>query len=237
MPVTNGPLAEFGRTLKELRDDLMKRLGYGAQVNNPPPGMKDLLNSFLAEAQELLHARYSVLRTQRTYSWPLVAGQRYYDLADGDDGADTALDPAAVSWVGVIDNGQWHPLRAGIDPTLYSHDLTGRPERYVIRDSIEVWPAPAESGGEIAVIGNFGLTTFTADTDRTSVDPRAVFLLALANAKAHYRQPDAGNYTQQLEVYIDNKVAGSHQTRRYVSGYDRRTDLIYTAPRPTVPFE
>jgi hypothetical protein len=237
MPVYNGPLADYGKTRKQLRDDLMRRLGYGAQVNNPPPGMADLLNSFLAEAQELLHARYTVLRTERTYAWPLEAGQRFYALEDGDDGAATRLDPLAVTWVGIVDeDGQWRPLRAGIDPTLYSHEMAGRPERYVIRDSIEVWPVPDESAGEIAVRGHFGLAPFDDDSDATSVDPRAVFLLALANAKAHYRHPDAGNYTQQLEVYVDNIVAGSHQTRRYVPGYDRRADFIYTAPRPTEPF-
>ena len=41
--VYNGPLATYGRTLAELRGDLMRRLGYGAQASNPPPGMADLL--------------------------------------------------------------------------------------------------------------------------------------------------------------------------------------------------
>ena len=30
------------RTLKSLRDEMLRRLGFGAQVDNPPPGMADL---------------------------------------------------------------------------------------------------------------------------------------------------------------------------------------------------
>jgi hypothetical protein len=231
----NCTLHTEGATLKQQRDDLMRRLGYGAQVNNPPPGMADLLNSFLREAQELIYQRYTATRTERTYSWPLVPGQRFYAIADGVDGATTELDPSGLTWVGIAED-TWRPLAAGIPPELYSHDVTGRPERYAVGDCIEVWPAPAEATGQLVVRGRFGLLPYVADTDTATADSRAVFLLALANAKAHYRQPDAGNYTQQLEVYIDNLVAGSHQTRRYVPGHDRRADGVYTAPRPSVPF-
>jgi hypothetical protein len=341
------------RTLLSLRSELMGRLGYGAQAANPPPGMTDLLNSFLQEAQELLYRRYEVLRTERFFSWPLTAGVTLYDLPDNAEGdalptpvpaafatattggsllagtyyyrisainargetlasAETSqvvlgvatntvtvnwsavvapdgvsavtgyriygrtigterliatvglvttyidtgaitpagalpssnttsvcskkLDPRKVSWVGAIRDEIWYPLTCGIPPTLYSHEYQNWPQRYEIRQCIQIWPAPAETLGSLVIKGRFGLAAFTADTDKVTIDDRAVFLLALANAKSHYRQPDANNYVAQLEVFIDNLVAGAHQTRRYVPGRDDRCDYIYTRPVPTVPF-
>lgn len=332
------------RTLKQLRDDMMRRLGFGAQVNNPPPGMAELLNSFLVEAQELLYRRYDVLRTERFYSWPLLVGVRFYGIADNaeaatlatptgvtvatasggtlaagsyayrvsatnangetlasteamvtagasgkntitvpavtgatgynfygrtagaelllgssattsfvDDGSLTPagalpvsnttaicpkmLDPRKVSWVGVERDGRWYPLQGGIPPELYSLILTNNwPQRYEIRSAIEVWPAPGDTLSTLRVKGDFGLEAFAADTDKTTIDDRLVFLLALANAKAHYGRPDAGNYVSQLETMMQNLVAGSHQTRRYIPGRDDRLDPVYVQPQPTVPF-
>jgi hypothetical protein len=224
------------RTLKSLRDDLMRRLGFGAQVDNPPPGMAEMLSGFLIEAQELLYRRYEVLRTERMFSWPLTQGVNLYDLPGNAEVCTKKLDPRKVTWVGAVRDGQWYPLRCGIPPELYSHDIEGRPERYEIRQCIEIWPAPEATEGSLVIEGHFGLEAFAADADKVTVDDRAVFLLALANAKAHYRQSDANNYVGQLEVYIDNMVAGAHHTRRYVPGVPDRADCVYVAPRPSVPF-
>lgn len=340
------------RTLKSLRDDLMRRLGWGATVNNPPPGVADMLNSFLVESQELLYRRYKVLRTERFYSWPLTQGVRLYDLPDNeesltvpapvnaafstsgvggslaagtyyyrvsavnafgeslastgtsqvtvgatstvtvnwiaptapnaetavtgyriygrttgaelllanvglvttwiDDGSLTpagalptvnttaicgkSLDARMITWVGMERDDSWVPLHCGIRPELYSYNQTGWPQRYEIRQCVEVWPTPDFTAGNLIIRGHFGLESFSADTDRVTIDDRAVFLLALANAKAHYRQSDAGNYVQQLEAYLDNMVAGAHLTRRYIPGDTGIGDGVYVIPRPTVPF-
>lgn len=230
------------KTLKDLRDDLMRRMGWGAQVDSPPPGVTEMLNSFLQEAQELLYRRYHVLRTERFFSWPLTEGVRLYYLCEKSEAApqfiidsEKCLDPRSVTWVGIERDGIWSPLVCGIPPELYSHDVTGRPERYEIRQCIEVWPPPEETLGSLVIKGHFGLEAFVADTDKLTIDDRAVFLLALANAKSHYRQADANNYVNQLEVLIDNLVAGSHHTRRYVPGPLRSLSYIY--PKPTVPFQ
>jgi len=225
------------RTLKQLRDDLMRRLGFGAQVNNPPPGMADLLNSFLTEAQELLYRRYAVLRTERFYSWPLTVGVRFYDLNSNAETSPLRVDPRKITWVGIVRDGIWRALCAGIPPELYSHAVTGWPSHYEIHDAIEVWPVPQDTEGSLVVKGHFGLEAFAADTDTTTIDDRLVFMLALSNAKAHYRQPDAGNYVRELEAMMQNLVAGSHQTRRYIPGRRNRADGVYVIPKPTVPFD
>lgn len=225
------------KTLKQLRDDLARRLGYGAQVDNLPPGMTELLNSFLTEAQELLYRRYDVLRTERFYSWFLQEGVRMYDIDDNDESCTKRIDPRKVTWAGVEHMGIWYPLICGIPPELYSNNITGwRPSHYEIRQCIEVWPKPAATEGSLIIKGDFGLEAFAADTDKTTIDDRLVFLLALANAKAHYGKPDANNYVQQLETMLLGMVAGSHQTRKYIPGRDGRTDYVYTMPVPTVPF-
>lgn len=228
--------APNNRTLAQLRSDLMARLGFAAQAANPPPGMALLLNSFLIEAQELLYRRYHVLRTERFYSWPLESGVNLYDLPDNAEACTKKLDPRNVSWVGTVIDGTWRPLACGIAPELYSGSQTGQPQRYEIRQCIEVWPTPDETSGSLVIKGHFGLEAFAADADKTTIDDRAVFLLALANAKAHYRQGDANNYVSQLEVFIHDLVAGSHHTRRYIPGTDARVDMVYVQPKPTVPF-
>lgn len=73
---------------------------------------------------------------------------------------------------------------------------------------------------------------FAADTDSTTIDDRAVLLLALANAKAHYGQPDAANYMTQLTTLLGDLTAGSHQTRRYVPSY---VELPPAIPPKMVP--
>lgn len=220
------------RTLKQLRDDLARRLGYGAQVNNLPPGMTDLLNSFLQGAQRALYRRYDVLRTERIYAWDLVPGVRYYDLDGNSDTCTKRLDSRKVTWVGVERAGVWYPLICGITPERYSFDQTGQPTRYEIRQCIEIWPGPDSEPAKLRIKGHFELEPFAADTDKTTIDDELVFLMALANAKAHYGKPDAGNYIQQMEVMMANLVAGSHHTRRYIP--NTRREGVEAEPRWTV---
>ena len=218
-------------TLKTLRDRMMRRLGFGAQVDNPPPGMTDLLNGFLQEAQQFLYRRYDVLRTERFYSWFLQAGVRMYDFADNAETCTKRIDPRKVTWVGVVCDGIWTPIECGIPPELYSNEPGGWPLRYEIRQCIEVWPMPVNTEGSLVIKGHFGLEAFAADTDKTTIDDQLVFSLALANAKAHYGRPDAGNPIQQMEAMMLGYVSGSHNTRRYIPGRDGRTDRIYVQPR------
>lgn len=221
------------KTLLQLRTDLMVRLGYGAQAANPPPGMAALLDSFAIDAQATLYRRYDVLHTESTFRAALTAGVSTYAIPA--DASLRALDPRKVTWAGTEIDGVWSPLTCGIPPELYSNSPTGRPARYAITDQVEVWPTPSETRGELVFKGHFGLQPFTDPTHTTTIDAEPVFLLALANAKAHYGQPDANNYVAQLETMMQNLVAGSHQTRRYVPG---RSDYsgAYVEPRPTVPF-
>lgn len=229
-------------TLADLRARLMRRMGWGAQVASPPPGVADMLTDFLQSAQTLLYNRPNgELRTERWFSWPLTAGVRKYDYPNNDEknapqSCSKSLNPRQVTWVGIELDGVWQPLAEGINPSVYSHNVTGRPERYEFRQCIELWPSPAVTRGNLVIKGRFELEPFAADTDKTTIHSELVFLLALSNLKAHYRQSDASSYVQQMEVLLGDIVAGSHGTARYIPGRDRRDDLVYVAPRPLVPF-
>lgn len=80
-PVLNGSQYVYPeRTLAQLRNDLLIRLGYAAMLAYPPPGVPELLNSFLQDAHTQLYQRYPTLRQQRWYSITLQQGERHYDI-------------------------------------------------------------------------------------------------------------------------------------------------------------
>lgn len=206
-------------TLAQLRRRLLIRLGYSAQADSPPPGMATLLDDFLLQSQRFLYRKYNALRTERFFTWTMVQGQRFYDLPDNDGTCEKRLDPYKLTWVGVEDlNGAWYHLVEGIPPEWYtSINFQGLPVRYEIRQCIEVFPAPSTEY-TLRIKGHFGLTSFVEDDDKTTIDSELVFLWALANAKAHYGQPDASNYAAQAREYLGALVSGAHQTARYVPG-------------------
>lgn len=209
-------------TLLALRTKLMRRLGFSAQVANPPPGMAALLDTFLQDAQRSLFATYSFFRTRRWYTWTLVPGERFYDYETGDDPDNPCptkvLDPENIKWVGISRNGSgWTPLTRGISPEMYSSAamVNGFPQRYELGQCIELWPTPVQAD-LLRVYGDFGLLAFAADGDFTTIDPLAIFYYALGNAKAHYRQPDWQNYIGQAENRVMSLVAATHAGNRYI---------------------
>lgn len=217
--VTEGAFTE---TLKILRDRILIRLGFAAQLATPPPGMAALVNEFLSSAQTQMAQRFPELVTERFYTWTMVVGTRFYSTSGDDEGAtapDFILDPSKITWIGIEDlNGGFSPLIEGIDPTLYgTEDKNGFPRRYEIRQSLEVFPGPDQIY-KLQVKGRPKNFAFAADADIATIDPELTFLLALANAKAHYNQPDAGIYFTQATNHLGQLVSGSHGTKRYTPG-------------------
>lgn len=217
----------FERTLLDMRTSLLRRLGFSAQAANPPAGVPELLDDFLRDAQEQLYMRYACLRTERFFRWQTQPGVRYYAVRSNNDLCDKKLNPYRISWAGVQDlNGSWSTLTCGIHPSFYtSVDFRSLPSLYEVRDCIEIFPTP-DDYYTLRVLGHFGLLPFTADEDQCTIDSHAVFLLALGNAKAHYKQPDAGNYFAQSNSYMGGLVAGAHKTKRYVPRHYERPPMM-----------
>ena len=214
-------------TLLNLRKRLLRRMGYSARVDNPPPGIADLMDDHLQSAQTQLVEMFDIFRGVRYFTWDLVEGTRLYDV---DQNAEAISDPVVcdkpinlntVTWVGLKRDGRLTTLRRGIYPERYDDaEPNGIPTRYDIRQCIELWPAPGPEAMKLVVKGNIGMGRFTDDDDTTTIDSEAVFLFALATAKAHAGHPDAGNYMSMLTNRVGNLVAGSHGTNRYITDAD-----------------
>jgi hypothetical protein len=222
------------QTLLVLRTRMLKRLGFAAQAANPPPSMATLVDEFLSSAQTYLYRRYTALHTRRFFRWKIIPGQRFYSLKDNDEDvlSNFHMDPAkTIEWVGIQDTRNvWYPMIEGIPPQLYTM-LTKpwRPARYDIRQAIEIYPAPDQTYW-LWIRANFGLLSFSADGDTTTIDSELVFLHALANAKAHYGQPDASNIEAQANAYRGELIAGTHTTAHYIPA----TVAVPPAVRPTL---
>lgn len=280
------------RTLQDLRNSLMRRLGFAAMVANPLPDMVALLNEFLQDAQEQLYWRYPTLRTERWWAIQTTPGKRIYDVPID---CTKALDFRKIRWAGVADSGgihfkawaqstayalndyvmpshstgycyrvttagttgvaeptwpttpgstvvdgtvtftaaefpqaQWYPLVQGIDPTEYTILPTSqRPQKFELREYLEIFPAP-DTYYVIWIKGHMGLRRFTQDADKATIDSHPLFLLALANAKAHYSQPDARAIGQQCEVMLRKLNAGTFGVKRFIPGEKAKA----VVPRP-----
>lgn len=223
------------RTLLQLRQAIMRRLGWGNQLDNPPPGSAEMIDSFLYEAQYNLYYRFETLRLDRFFTWQLIPGVNLYGLGENIDDCDKRFNPDKLRWVGCIrEGGLWTYLIAGIPPVLNSYPETCTyPIRYAIRQCIEVWPIPAENAGQLVLKAGAYLGPFVEDDDVASIDDSLVFALALADAKAHYRQPDADRYVQRAEVLLNGLAAGTHGTNRYIPGAaGLGLDPLYVQPVP-----
>lgn len=221
-------------TMSSLSYRLLVRLGFANQASNPPPGMATLVQDFLTSAQTYLYRRYLQLHTKRLFRWKVNPGQRFYSLRDNDENVTEGVNmdyAKTVEWAGIQDSRNvWYPLIQGIPPQLYTMiTKPWRPARYEIKGAIEIYPTPDQTYW-MWFKGHFGLMPFTLSTHSTTIDSELVFLHALANAKAHYGQPDANNIEAQANAYRAELIAATHQTAHYLPG----TIAVPPAVRPTL---
>ena len=185
-------------------------------------------------AQTFLYKRYVQLHTKRFFRWKVNPGQRFYSLKDNDENVleGVTMDPnKTIEWCGIQDSRNvWYPMIQGIPPQLYTMiTKPWRPARYELRGAIEIYPVPDQTYW-LWVRAHFGLMSFVNPTDKTTIDSELVFLWALANAKAHYGQPDAQNIAGQANAYKAELIAATHQTAHYLPG----TIAVPPAVRPTL---
>jgi hypothetical protein len=143
------------------------------------------------------------------------------------------LDARSITWVGASSgDNTWRELVHGIDPLQYNATWTGPPQRYEIRQAIELWPAPADTTWLLRVKGYFAPTVFEADTDTASIDWQAIYFKSLADALRIYKREDEAKVEdQKLIDYVKRLVAGTHKTARYIPGGEK---IGRTPPRPVI---
>jgi len=206
------------QTLGELRAKLQERVGF---VSQGPASLsqRTLLHSFLQEAQTFLYNQvdWKHLKTHKDIT--LNAGQILYDWPDD-------CEPGKRRVLSVLINDQWYPLEQGIEAkedTLVSY--RHHPELYDDGPQIEIWPEP-DQPYTLRVEYFKKLGSFTQESDPATLDDTLVFLMALTNAKSHYRHPDAENYASQTESMLRSLKGQQHGTKRYLKPRSTRKITI-----------
>ena len=131
------------------------------------------------------------------------------------------INPDRVQAIAILQNTVWTPpLKKGISSEHYT-TLTNKapPRRWEPRAQIEFWPQ-ADQVYTGRVFGIQNLADFDADGDRATIDDTMISLVALADAKGHYRQPDAPNWKARADALLTTLKAKSWgQTTFNVSDY------------------
>lgn len=214
------------KTLGQLRSELQTRLGFGmsgqAGIVNAP-----IMDSFLQDAQDQLYPVCEWRELCTSEERLTGSEQQFYDYP-----ADCNVE--RIQRIAVWNGGEWQELVEGISLEQRSVNISNYPLRYERRDQIELWPVP---NGQYNMRTEYVKTLgrFTESNDRCSLPDRDVFLIALSNAKAHYRQPDAERYEKQADallVRLRQKHRGKSVWTNETPGAQRSAkDAYYSYPR------
>ena len=190
------------RTLGDIRSDIQIRLGFGlagqAGVVNSP-----LIDSMIRSAQTQLYEQFDWLELKAVEERVTGVDQQFYDYP-----ADCNIERINGIWVKW--GGRYIPLTEGISNADRGWNPGGNPQKYERRDQFELWPVPSSTDFTLRIDYIRTLTPMVVSADRTSIPSEPVFLHALANAKAHYRQPDAQTYASQLDAML-RKLKAEHR--------------------------
>jgi len=207
-------LAERNKTLGEMLTELRVRLGFVAQ-GSAAKNNEATLKSYLQEAHDFVFGELDPPAMRKKSIITTQADSYLYDWHD--DAADEDIDPGSVISVWVKVSGTIRePLTYGITETDRSFEtLRQKPEKYgTLNGQLEIWPAP-ERAYDLIVEHTATKSRFTQSGDRPSVPDRLVFLYALANAKAHYRHPDAQAPAQTFQNMLNKEKTRQKEGRRY----------------------
>lgn len=183
------------RTLEDLRTELLARIGMGG-MGASGGANQGLIDSFLRNGQAQLY---------RLQDWKHLTAYEDKTLGVSQNQLDY---PAAcerdqrVLRIETVYNGQWRKLIEGIETQHWNFmDTLSFPVRYERLAQVLIYPK-ADVVYTIRFWYVRDLGRFTQNTDPCTLDDEMVLLHALANAKAHYRHPDAGTYQGQLNTLL-----------------------------------
>ena len=190
--------------------------GQSGVVNAP------IIDSMLRSAQNQLYEQFDWPELRGVETRQTGSNQQYYDYP-----SDCNID--RMTRLFIYWGGQYHELKEGIDTLARGLAVSSVPVRFERRDQIEIWPIPqAQYEMRIEYIKRLG--AFTANADRCTLPDEMVYLHALANAKAHYRQPDAQTYTSQMEAMM-LRLKARHRGNSVLKSREVRSVYDY-APTP-----
>lgn len=248
------------RTLGDLRAELADRLNMSAQALSP--AIERVLNSFLREAHDNLCQQYEWPELRCDWVFPLVPGQTQYPLPVDADGmtpdviriADVScqvqtlwyplregIEPWRYSIAERMRPRRWDVSDGNANPARQPPGLAaGDAPAPAAAGPLEIWPPP-DQGYNLRVRGYPEAQVFGArktdgtydDAQKTQCDARLVFLMALANAKAHYGKPDAQVAANELTSLLGRLRARRHGNYRYIPGADEieRPERLWVEPK------
>jgi len=207
------------RTLAAIRSDIQTRLGFGmagqAGVVNSA-----LIDSMIRSAQTQLYEQFEWLEMKAVEERLTGSDQQFYDYP-----ADCNIE--GILGISIKWSGRYIELKEGISLADRSWNPGGVPQKYERRAQYELWPVPATNDYTIRIEYIKTLAPLNVDGDRTSLPSEIVYLHALSNAKAHYRQPDANTYASQLDALL-SKLKAKHRSKTvWTHGEPVRTPYDY----------
>lgn len=218
------------RTLGELRAELLARLGMGA-MGASGGSNGTLITSFLRNGQAQLYRMQDWKHLIDYQDKTLGTSQNLVDYPNAGvmSGRGAARDKRILD-VQTVYGGQYRQVKEGIRMddwnTMDTLSFPARHERYA---QILIYPkANATYTVRIWFVGD--LDPFTEEDHRATLDDEMVLLHALANAKSHYRHPDAQTYQGQLNTLLASLRGQSFGS----NGVYRRDDSPPPEPRPAV---
>lgn len=206
------------RTLGALRSVLLARLGMGA-MGASGGGNATLIDSFLQEGQRFLYWMQDWKRLTDYKDEPTGVNQNLYDYPSSGTmvTANTAARDQRILRLEVLYAGQYVEIKEGITTEMWSTmDQKGPPTRYERLAQILVYPK-ADAAYTLRAWYVADLGAFDAETDAATLDDSMILLHATAHAKAHYRQPDAKLYMDDLQTLygsIRGQSFGSNRVYR-----------------------
>jgi hypothetical protein len=218
------------RTLAELRAELLARLGMAAMGASGGANVT-LVDSFLRNGQAQLYRMQDWKHLIDYEDKTLGEEQNLLDYPTaGEMNEGTAARDKRILRIETLYSGQWRVLKEGIRPSDWdTMDTLSYPVHYERYSQILIYPK-ADQTYTVRIWFVADLGAFAESDDRATLDDEMILLHALANAKAHYRQPDAATYQGQL-----NSLLASLRGQSFGSnGVYRRNETPPAEPRPAV---
>lgn len=212
------------RILGDLRAELRARLGFSAA--GAAAGVnQEVLNSMLRSAQAMLYHAHDWAHLRKYEDKSIGINQYLIDYP-------VTANVERVRAISILDGTLWTPpLRKGIPPHAYTYQSNlRRPMHWEPYSQIE-FDAKADKAYTARIFFLQNLGRFTQDGDRASLDDDLVLIFALADGKAHYRQPDAENYGKQREaLLVKLKSKSWGQTRFRPEDYAECETEVWVKP-------
>jgi hypothetical protein len=190
------------RTLEALRTELLARLGMGGMGASGGANLTSI-DSFLRNGQAQLYRMQEWRHLTDYQDKTLGQAQNLidYPTAGVMTGKGCARDQRILK-VETIYSGQYLQLQEGITTDMWSTmETQAQPIRYDRYAQMLIYPK-ANQVYTVRVWFVADLDPFTEDDHTATLDDEMILLHALANAKAHYRQPDAPTYQGQLNTLL-----------------------------------